>query len=190
MDAHVLSKILREWPKDTPRPKILYTVPIGGNPTGISTTLERKKQIYALAQEFNLLILEDDPYYYLQFDSKRISSYFSMDVDQRVLRFDSFSKILSAGARIGWVSGPKELIERIVLHGQASNLHPSGISQTFLFALLNQWGHSGFLQHTVSVSEFYKSKRDAFITSAERHLTGLCEWTVPSAGIFYYLFEF
>ena len=91
-------------------------MPIGGNPTGSSTSLERKKRIYELAQKFNLIVLEDDPYYYLQFDGK-IPSYFSMDVDGRVLRFDSLSKILSAGARLGWVSGPKALIDRIVLHG-------------------------------------------------------------------------
>lgn len=97
----------------------------GGNPSGASTTVERKRKIYEIAQRHDLLILEDDPYWYLQFEGKD-DSYFSMDVDGRVLRFDSLSKILSAGARIGikdqylflgWVSGPKELVDRIVLHG-------------------------------------------------------------------------
>ena len=55
-----------------------------------------------------------------------------MDVDGRVLRFDSFSKILSAGARLGLVTGPKPLVERIDLHSQASNLHVSGLSQAVM----------------------------------------------------------
>ena len=88
---------------------MLYTVPVGGNPTGVSQTLERKKEIYQIAREHNLLILEDDPYYYLQFGDK-IPSYLSMDVDGRVLRFDSMSKILSSGLRVGWATGPTELV--------------------------------------------------------------------------------
>jgi kynurenine/2-aminoadipate aminotransferase len=119
LNPESLQNALENWPAEKTFPKVLYTVPIGGNPTGSSTTLDRKKRIYALAQKFNLIILEDDPYYYLQFDEK-IPSYFSMDVDGRVLRFDSLSKILSAGARLGWVSGPKALIDRIVLHGMVN----------------------------------------------------------------------
>jgi kynurenine/2-aminoadipate aminotransferase len=105
-----------------------YTIPTGANPTGASLTLERKKTLYRLAQQYNLLILEDDPYYFLQFNPC-VPSFLSMDVDGRVLRFDSFSKILSSGLRVGFVTGPSELLNRLNLHTQASNLHPSGLSQ-------------------------------------------------------------
>jgi kynurenine/2-aminoadipate aminotransferase len=108
-----------------------------------------------------------------------------MDVDGRVLRFDSFSKIISAGARLGWVTGPNELVQRIVLHGMASNLHPSGLGQICLSSLLKQWGIQGFQKHTKQVSEFYKRKRNVFIKAAEKYLKGLAEWTVPSAGDFF-----
>lgn len=106
-------------PTDPKRPKFLYTVPTGANPSGFCTSNTRREQIYRIARKYHLLILEDDPYYYLQF-REPLRSYFSMDVDGRVLRFDSFSKVLSAGVRIGWVSGPAELLERIILHGQVS----------------------------------------------------------------------
>ena len=114
LDSHgVVPAKLREqlenWPADKRKPKVLYTVPVGGNPTGVSQTLERKQEIYEIAREHDLLILEDDPYYYLQFGDK-VPSYFSMDVDGRVLRFDSMSKILSSGLRVGWATGPAELI--------------------------------------------------------------------------------
>lgn len=114
LDSHgVVPSKLREqldnWPADKRKPKVLYTVPVGGNPTGVSQTLERKREIYEIAREHDLLILEDDPYYYLQFGDK-VPSYFSMDVDGRVLRFDSMSKILSSGLRVGWATGPAELI--------------------------------------------------------------------------------
>ena len=73
-----------------------------------------------LGCEYNLILLEDDPYYYLQFEEKHLRppSFFSLDTEGRVIRFDSFSKILSSGIRLGFVTGPKPLIERLVLHMQ------------------------------------------------------------------------
>lgn len=114
-----LREQLDNWPADKRKPKLLYTVPVGGNPTGVSQTLERKKEIYDIARQHDLLILEDDPYFYLQFGDK-IPSYFSMDVDGRVLRFDSMSKILSSGLRVGWATGPVELINVMNLVTQVS----------------------------------------------------------------------
>ena len=66
--------------------------------------------------------MEDDPYFYLQFEEKHLRppSLFSLDTEGRVIRFDSFSKILSSGVRLGFVTGPKELIQRIVLHMQVN----------------------------------------------------------------------
>lgn len=114
------SELLERW-SDSPnsKPKILYTVPTACNPTSATILLERKQAIYELCRKHELLILEDDPYYYLQYAAQsRIPSYYSMDEDGRVLRFDSFSKILSSGMRLGFVSGPGPLIERIILHSQ------------------------------------------------------------------------
>ena len=77
-----------------------------------------------------MLILEDDPYYYLQFlQGNRPPSFLSLDTEGRVLRFDSFSKVLSSGLRLGFVSGPPQLVERIQLHMQCSVLHASSMSQ-------------------------------------------------------------
>ena len=72
--------------------------------------------------EYNLIILEDDPYFFLQYLPNRPSSFLSLDTEGRVLRFDSFSKVLSSGIRLGFVTGPPPLIERINLHMQVSNL--------------------------------------------------------------------
>ncbi|KAJ3036715.1 hypothetical protein HDV00_002427 [Rhizophlyctis rosea] len=187
LNPNALEKVLAEWPTPETRPKVLYTVPTGGNPTGISTTLERKKRVYEIAKKYDIIILEDDPYYYLQFGASRTPSYFSFDDDRRVLRFDSLSKILSAGVRIGWVTGPAPLVDRIVLHGQATNLHPSGLSQILVYSLLQKWKIEGFLSHADSVAKFYLTKRDVFLESATRHLSGLAKWTAPDAGMFFWI---
>ena len=71
----------------------------------------------------------------------------SMDVDARVIRFDSFSKILSSGMRMGMVTGPAALVEQLNLHTQAVNLHPSGVSQALFLKLMQHWGSDGFETH-------------------------------------------
>ena len=90
--------------------------------SGTVLPLERRKEILQLCSEYNLILLEDDPYFYLQFEEKHLRppSLFSLDTEGRVIRFDSFSKILSSGVRLGFVTGPKELIQRIVLHMQVN----------------------------------------------------------------------
>lgn len=196
LKPEALERTLREWDEareGTRRPRVLYTVPSGGNPTGASLDLARKEAIYSVAREFGLLILEDDPYHWLQYGS-RTKSLFSMDVDGRVLRFDSFSKLLSSGLRLGWATGPSPLIERLTLHTQASNLHSCGLSQGLVSALFDEWASRnggdavvGFEARMADVTAFYRSRCDVFISAAEKHLTGLATWTTPSAGMFVWL---
>ncbi|CAO3619078.1 unnamed protein product [Cunninghamella echinulata] len=183
-----LERILTEWPTDQkPRPQVIYTVPTGGNPTGASVTLERKKQIYSICQKFDILILEDDPYYYLQFREERTPSYLSLDTDSRVLRFDSLSKILSSGLRIGFVTGPQFLIDQINLHSMATNLQASGVSQLMAYELLNKWGYNGFFEHIKEISSFYEEKAKVFEKYLDIHLKGIAEWSKIDAGMFYWI---
>jgi len=180
-----VKKNLQKYGNGKP-PKVLYTIPTGSNPTGGSLTLDRKRAVYSIAQKNNLIILEDDPYYYLQFGEKT-PSLLSLDTDGRVLRFDSFSKIISSGLRVGFATGPNPLIERLNLHGQISFLHASGLSQVVLLEILENMGYDGFLKHTDYVSGFYKKRMETFAESAKKHLTGLAEWHNPSAGMFFWI---
>ncbi|XP_063776703.1 kynurenine/alpha-aminoadipate aminotransferase, mitochondrial isoform X2 [Pseudophryne corroboree] len=185
-----LRDILSRWHPGRPEknpPKILYTIPNGGNPTGASLTTDRKREIYQLAREYDLIIVEDDPYYFLQFNKPWAPSFLSMDVDGRVIRADSMSKILSSGLRIGFLTGPKPLIDRIILHMQVSTLHTSAFTQVMILQLLQKWGLEGFLKHIDSVIEFYRTQRDAMLASADKWLTGLAEWHSPAAGMFLWI---
>ncbi|KAK3567338.1 hypothetical protein QTP86_019605, partial [Hemibagrus guttatus] len=138
MIPEALRDVLSRWdPADAQKhgsdvPQVLYTIPNGGNPTGASMTAERKQKVYELAHDYDLLIIEDDPYYYLQFEKPWAPTFLSMDVDGRVIRTDSFSKILSSGLRIGFVTGPKPLVDRVILHIQASTMHTSTFTQVVL----------------------------------------------------------
>ncbi|KAG8756584.1 hypothetical protein FRC14_002926 [Serendipita sp. 396] len=192
-----MREILDNWPATTPKPKVFYTVPYGCNPSGVTTTLERRLEVLKLAHDHNFIVMEDDPYYYLYFGQiPRPPSYFELEGQQsmetgtpvgRILRFDSFSKILSAGLRLGLVTGPKPLVDAINVHTASANLQPSSTSQAIAFALLNSWGYDTFFAHTRLVSEFYRKKREVFTLALDRHLQGLAEWTIPEAGMFFWI---
>jgi kynurenine/2-aminoadipate aminotransferase len=196
LDSKALRRILTEWSvtTDGAMPKVLYTIPTGSNPSGGSLSEAQKAEIYAVAQEFDLIILEDDPYHFLQFlkqGESRTRSFFSMDVDGRVIRFDSFSKLLSSGMRVGFATGPTPLIERLELHSQSTVLHSAGLPQALVASLFDHWaaendGNSyiGFVKHVHGIAEFYRERSDFFFECAAKHLTGLATWTPPRAGMF------
>jgi kynurenine/2-aminoadipate aminotransferase len=179
---------------DGRKPKVLYTIPTGSNPTGASLDLARRRELYAVCHAHDLLVLEDNPYFHLQLSEPWLPSLHSMDEDGRVLRFDSLSKVLSSGLRLGMVAGPKELVDRLVLHMQATSLHTSGVSQALTARLFDHWAttHEGglcsaFEAHTRDIQAFYRAQRDAFSRLAHQHLAGLAEWRAPDAGMFFWI---
>ncbi|KAF7771685.1 hypothetical protein Agabi119p4_5996 [Agaricus bisporus var. burnettii] len=192
IDSSSLRSKLENWPAGQARPKILYTVPYGCNPTGMTATLERRKEVLQLAYEFDLIILEDDPYFYLYYGiAPRVPSYFSLEKTDlpetgRVLRFDSFSKVLSAGIRLGSVSGPDVILGCIERHTATSNLQVSSLTQVIAYRLLDSWGYQGFKIHTDRVAQFYKEKRDVFQAAMKKYLDGYAEWVAPEAGMFFW----
>lgn len=195
-----LSELLNGWgstpaTKDVKKPKVIYVIPTGQNPSGATMSNARREALYKVAQEHDLLILEDDPYWHLQLHPmagepqqvEQIRSLFSMDCDGRVVRFDSLSKVVSAGIRIGYATGPKPLIYQLELVQQASSMHTSGVAQAITLALLQSLGEEGWAKHVHAVQAFYSQRRDVFIKACEKYLTGLAEWHSPTAGMFVWM---
>ncbi|EJD07066.1 PLP-dependent transferase [Fomitiporia mediterranea MF3/22] len=186
-----LRSVLENWPAARPLPKFLYTVPYGCNPTGMTASRERRLEVLDLARKYNFLILEDDPYYYLYYGrAARPPSYFALELEQGevglVLRFDSVSKILSAGIRIGFASGPKPILDAMDLHTASANLQVSTLTQVIALTIFKHFGYDGFKLHTENVSEFYRQRRDVFEAAMHRQLDGLVEWSTPEAGMFFW----
>ncbi|EAA66872.1 hypothetical protein AN8519.2 [Aspergillus nidulans FGSC A4] len=189
-----LEQALSEWPGDSPRPKVLYTTPTGSNPTGQSCTESRKAEILRLAKRFNFIILEDDAYYYLNYgdDKQRARSYLALERDVngesgRVVRFDSLSKIVSPGMRLGILTAQAAVVDKVVRITENINLQPSSTTQLLALSLLRHWGQAGFLKHCAEAAEVYRRRRDVFVSAAERHLQGRATWVVPTAGMFVWL---
>ncbi|KAJ8088441.1 hypothetical protein PM082_022514 [Marasmius tenuissimus] len=201
-----LRSILESWPAGKPKPKVFYTVPTGSNPSGATATTERKIEVLKLAQEHDFLILEDDPYYYLYYaDTPQPPSYFALEATLaereglqvgRVVRFDSLSKILSAGMRIGWASGPEPIIDAMVRCTASINLQTPTLTQMITYTLFSSpsWGFEGFLLHASQVAAFYRRKCDVFETYMQKYLGAgngndggaLAKWEKPKAGMFYW----
>ncbi|SPO22000.1 tryptophan amino transferase (transaminase) [Ustilago trichophora] len=204
-----LAEILDKWDTDPetaslPRPKCLYTTPTGANPAGTTASDDRKRQILALARQNDFLILEDDPYYYLHFEGldqdavtrPRPKSYWALEEEHRerwgtgrVIRFESFSKILAAGLRLGFATGPNEILDAVDANTAMSNLQPSGLAGAVAYTLLNYWGIPGFLRHVDNVARYYAKRRDNFESKARKVLgeAGVAQWVTPVAGMFLWL---
>ncbi|EZA56435.1 hypothetical protein DMN91_009958 [Ooceraea biroi] len=170
-----------------PMPKFLYVNPTAANPTGTVLSDDRRRQVYKLAQIYDFLIVEDDPYCFIHFLDKQPLSFFSLDTDGRVIRLDSFSKIISSGMRLGVVTAGKKIVSILSVHMSNSLLHAPALSQVVLYKLLDVWGWDKFEEHFKDVQRFYRERRDIMLAAIEKHLTGLAEWTVPQGGMFFWL---
>jgi aspartate/methionine/tyrosine aminotransferase len=200
-----MEEVLRGWdPAERGgrrRPHVLYTVPSGQNPTGATQGEGRRRAIYEVARRWDVFVVEDEPYYYLQmlggkgkkqprngeeFLEGLIPSYLSMDVDGRVLRMDSFSKVVVPGSRLGWVTASEQIVERFIRHAEVANQGPSGFSQVILHKLLDErWGHEGYLQWLMNLSLEYTKRRDVMVAACEELLPKeVVSWQVPQAGMF------
>ncbi|KAI0113348.1 PLP-dependent transferase [Daldinia grandis] len=195
LDPFALERSLSQWPENRPRPKVLYTIPTGSNPTGRSCPEWRKIEILRLAKRFNFMILEDDAYYFLNFEdgsNRKSRSYLALEREVngetgRVIRFDSMSKIVSAGMRLGVLTGPITIAKNVIKLTENINLQPSSTTQILALSLFRHWGHAGFLEHCARASDFYRRKRDVFSAAAEMHLKYRATWDVPDAGLFFWL---
>lgn len=187
-----LERVLSNWDERVHgrRPHVLYTVPSGQNPTGCTLSVERRKQIYALARRFDFMIIEDDPYYYLQYNESGtlMPSFLSMDIDGRVLRVDSFSKVMMPGMRLGWITSSALFHQHLVTLNDCSTQHPHGFGQIFITEMLSDhgWKLAGFDRWVRSLRKEYERRRDVFLDAFEREVasTGLASAEPPQAGMF------
>ena len=208
-----LDSILTSWDpsahSNAPKPWLLYTVPSGQNPTGATQSYKRRKELYRMAQKHDLYILEDEPYFFLQmqpytgpnapdvpppasheaFIEALVPSLLSMDVDGRVMRLDSFSKVIAPGFRLGWITASEQIIERFVRHAEVCTQNPSGPSQLILCKLLEEtWGHSGYLDWLIHLRLEYTKRRDNICYACEKYLPReIASWTPPMAGMFHWI---
>ncbi|OQX85182.1 hypothetical protein B6D60_08280 [candidate division KSB1 bacterium 4484_87] len=166
-------------------PKLIYTNPNGHNPGGVTLSLDRRKHLIEIANKFDLLILEDDPYQLLNLDNdKSLPTVQSLDTEGRVIRLDSFSKIFAPGLRIGYATGPADIVRQFVMFKQSANLHTSSFIQIILQRYLEKSGFDGFRQTIKKNCLLYRRNRDAMVAAVKKYLPSEVKYNVPSSGMF------
>ncbi len=171
--------VLREKLKKYPNPKFIYVIPNFQNPSGITMSFERRKELLEIANERGLTIIEDDPYGALRFAGAHVPTLKSMDND--VVYLGTFSKVLSPGIRLGYVVGPHDVIEKLNIAKQAVDLATSSVSTYIAQAYVS----GGYMDKQIpKIIDLYRQKRDLMIESFVNYFPGDVEYTRPNGGMF------
>jgi 2-aminoadipate transaminase len=181
MIINALEEKIIELQKENITPKFIYVVPTFQNPAGVVMPETRRKKLVDLANEYDLVIIEDDPYGKLRFDVDHIKPIKSFDDEGRVIYMSTFSKILSPGFRLAWTIASDELSRKMIICKQALDL----CTNTFTQYIVNEFIRSGSLDlHVMKICEIYKPKRDIMMNTMENYFPDGYVCNKPKGGMF------
>jgi len=176
-----MEKVLSKLEKQGKTPKLFYTVPNFQNPTGYTTTEERRRKIMELASRYNFIILEDNPYGEICYEGTTPPSYKSMDTESRVIYIGSYSKIFLPGIRVGWIVGAPPLIDKLVLLKQSADLCSGSLGQRLVYRL----AMDGYVDENLArIIDLYRQKRDALFYNMQQFFPPEIDYTRPQGGFF------
>ncbi|MBI1758102.1 MAG: PLP-dependent aminotransferase family protein [Actinobacteria bacterium] len=178
-----LEETLLRLRREGRRAKFLYTVPNFHNPAGVTLALDRRPQILDLAERYDLLVVEDNPYGLLGFDRDPLPALRSMD-DARVIYLGSFSKTFAPGLRVGWVLAPHAVREKLVLVSEAQVLCPPTYNQ---YAVESYLRTQPWVEQVKVFREVYRERRDALLEALDATMPEGCSWTKPDGGFYVWL---
>lgn len=172
-------------------PKFIYVLPNFQNPTGVTLSMERRRQLVELADRYGVPIIEDDPYGQLRYEGTNLPSVVNLDSQFRengdpdyrgnVIYLSTFSKILAPGLRLAWVVAPCEVIRKLVQAKQGADLHTATFTQMVAFEVSS----GGFLdRHIWLIRRVYGERRDIMLEAMEEHFPAEVTWTRPKGGLF------
>jgi len=171
-------------------PKFIYVLPNFQNPTGVTMSLERRRQLVELADRYGVPIIEDDPYGQLRYEGEGLPAVEVLDSQMQscvgcysgnVIYLSTFSKILAPGLRLAWVIAPVEVIRKLVQAKQGSDLHTATFNQMVAYEV----GKGGFYdKHILKIRKIYHYRRDVMLDALSEHMPPGVQWTHPKGGLF------
>jgi len=181
MSADLLGKKLAELKAANDMPKFIYIIPDFQNPAGITMPESRRLEILELAHKYDVLILEDSPYRELRFEGEDQRTMYQLDGTEQVMLLGTFSKIFAPGFRIGWVLGNKDILDKIVVAKQATDLCTPPFTQRIAARYLER----GYLKENVKhIIELYRAKKDVMMDALEEYMPKEVTWTRAEGGLF------
>jgi 2-aminoadipate transaminase len=181
MRVEDLEEVLERLDREGRRPKFVYSVPSFQNPAGVTLSLERRRRLVELAQQRELLVVEDNPYGLLRFSGEPLPPLYQLDGGDFVIYVGTLSKILSPGIRLGWAVAPPPVMEKIVLGKQAADLCTSTLTQHFV---REYFAEGRWREYIDDLVELYRGRRDTMVASLREHFPAQASWTEPQGGLF------
>ncbi|MBQ9112672.1 MAG: PLP-dependent aminotransferase family protein [Clostridia bacterium] len=168
--------------KDNPDAKLLYIIPTFQNPSGITTSLRKRRAVLELAKKYDIIILEDNPYGELRFKGEDVPTIKSMDTEGRVIYCSSFSKILSAGMRVGFVIANEKIIQKMAVAKQGEDVHTNIFFQMLCHRYMTECDLDA---HISRINALYLRKCDLMLDSIDRYVPAdKVTFTRPEGGLF------
>jgi len=181
MDLVVLRETLDDLKKDGKKPRFIYVIPDFQNPSGITMTLEKRKELLQIAREEDIPIVEDSPYRELSFTPETLPSLWMLSGRKGVIMLKTFSKVLFPGMRMGWLVGEPDTIEKMVMLKQSVDLCTPSFNQLILAEFIKM----GKMKQTIdNAIRCYKPKSDAMLKALEDYMPNGVSWSKPSGGMF------
>ncbi|MFO8109315.1 MAG: PLP-dependent aminotransferase family protein [Thermoplasmata archaeon] len=181
MNMDELDERLDELIKAGKKPKFVYAVPTFQNPSGVTISGKNRKRLLEIAEKYDVLIVEDSPYSYLRYEGEPQPHLLSLDGEDRVVRLQTFSKILAPGFRIAWTVGPAQLIDKMVIAKQATDLCTNPFGQYVAWKYIS----SGALdEHLETIKKLYNEKRLTMLEAMDEHFPPEAKWKRPQGGMF------
>ena len=178
-----LRSTLEQLRREGRRAKFLYTVPNFHNPAGVTLTESRRDEVIALAEEYDLLVVEDNPYGLLGFEDAPGRALRSRS-ESRVIYLGSFSKTFAAGLRVGWVLAPHAVRDKLVMVSEAQVLCPSNLTQKVVAEYLSKYP---WREQIKVFRQVYQERRDAMLDALVTHMPEGVGWTYPRGGFYFWL---
>jgi DNA-binding transcriptional MocR family regulator len=173
-----------EFLLDRSRPRFIYTVPTYQNPTGSTMTLKRRERLLELAQQHQVPILEDDPFWDLYFDEPPPPPIKALDRYGHVLYLSTFSKTLAPGLRVGWLAAPGPVVDRVAMLNGVTELLPNTVGQH----LVEEFAQRGWLDAQLTLARSaYAARCQAMDAALTHHSIPKARWTLPGGGVFLWL---
>lgn len=172
---------LEEALKSTKNAKFIYVIPDFQNPTGRTLPLERRKRLVELANRYDIVVVEDNPYGELRFEGEILPAIKHFDTEGRVVFLGTFSKILSPGVRLGWVCASEEILSKYVMIKQGADLQSSTISQMETAKLLQSFDIE---KHIQKIIDLYSKRKNLMVETMKKEFPSNVSWTDPEGGLF------
>lgn len=181
MQIDILEETLTKLKNDRKKVKFIYTISNFQNPAGVTMSLARRKKILEVAKKYEVFILEDNPYDKLRFEGEPIPSIYSLDNEGYVISLGTFSKILCPGLRLAWILGNNEIIEKLVIMKQATDLCTTVLNQLIAYEYCCQNDIDKNIESNV---EIYRRKRNGMLEALDKYFPVEVTWTKPQGGFF------